>query len=308
MLDNLKINFEDRPRKNFYASDFGKSNLDLYFAFTNEPKTNPPTWNETLKWGAGRGVEDQLMIVLKDSGMVAKDYDQKVHGRVSMEENWILDNGEKLGVVIHGYIDAIHVRGFPIEIKSINNANKWDIGKYERNQPRESYVGQLALYMEFLGVERGALFVASIDGLNYFFIECFRVSPGVYRCGETVVDLYAHFRRLRALKEEHIDKGITPDVFEHRYKTPVRELDFRALARAGEIGASAISAARNNRKVIGDFQVTWSDWCDHIIKLQGEHRGYSEEELAIVLEKTKGYSTWEELKPKRKAKKVVDDE
>lgn len=299
MLDNLKINFEDRPRKNFYASDYGKSNLDLYFAFTNEPKTNPPTWNETLKWGAGRGVEDQLMIVLKDSGMVAKDYDQKIHGRVEIRD---------FGIELNGYIDAIHVNGWPIEIKSINNANKWDILKYERNQPRENYVGQLASYMEFLGVERGALFVASIDGLNYFFIECFRVSPGVYRCGEVTVDLYAHFERLRKLKEDHIQKGVMPDIWEHRYKIPVCDIDFRELARRGEISASTISAARNNRKVIGDFQVTWSDWCDLIIKLQGEKRGYSEEELAIIHEKTEGYTTWEELKPKRKAKKVVAEE
>ncbi len=299
MLDLLKIKLEDRPRKNFYASDYGKSDLDLYFAFTGEPKTNPPTWNETLKWGAGRGVEDQMMIVLKDSGMVKPEYNQKEHGRVEIRD---------FGIEVNGYIDAIHVQGWPIEIKSINNANKWDIGKYERNQPRESYVGQLATYMEFLGVERGGLFVATIDGLNYFFFECFRVSPGVYRCGETIVDVHAHFRRLRTLKEEHIDKGIIPDIFQYRYKTPVRDLDFRALARAGEIGVSAVSAARNNKKVIGDFQVTWSDWCDRIIELQGEKRGYTEEELAIILEKTKGYSTWEELKPKRKAKKVVDDQ
>lgn len=41
-LNALKYVEVPKPRKNFYASDFNKSNLDLYFSWTGEPKTNPP--------------------------------------------------------------------------------------------------------------------------------------------------------------------------------------------------------------------------------------------------------------------------
>lgn len=302
MLENLIIKFEDRKKVSFHAGDYGKSNLDLYFAWTGEPQTNPASWWDTVKWGAGNGVEAQLMKILKDSDMVQKDYDQKIHGRVVLTPEYVLQNGKKLGIEVHGYIDAIHVQGWPIEIKSINNKNAQDIYNYESGRPRENYVGQLSTYLEFRNVERGALFVCSVDGLHRYFIECRRVSPGVYQCGDVIVDLYAEWERFRVLKENHVDKGIMPDIWQYRYKFPVREIDYHKLPK------SQIVNARANRSVIGDWQLKYSSWKDKIVELQGETLRYTEEELSIIMEKTDKYTTWPEMQPKKRKKKEEDEE
>lgn len=292
VLERLKINFEDREKKAFYAGDYGKTALDLYFAFTGEPKTNPPTWSDTLKWGAGRGVEEQMGIILKDSGIVKKDYDQKTHGRVEMERH---------GIKIHGYIDFKTKGGRPIECKSINNANKYDVLKYKRGEPRESYVGQIASYLEYTGKAEGALFVASIDGLNHWWLPVKRIKPGVYRCGKVTVDVDAEYKKWAYLYDTYIVPRKLPEEFimEAPYKYDVRTLDWRAQSQ------NAIRKARSGDSVIGDFRVKFSPWKDKILELQGVTPGYTNDELAYILEATAGYTTWFK---KGSKKELVEEE
>ena len=128
-LESLVFKEENKKRTAFYPSDTLKPSWELYQSWIGTEKTNPPKWFETLKWGAGNGVEASMLKVLKDSGIVDKQYDQNIHGLV---------NHEKFGFPLHGRIDAITVDGFPIEIKSINNKNIWDIKGYENGFPRES--------------------------------------------------------------------------------------------------------------------------------------------------------------------------
>lgn len=283
MLTELKYFEEPRQKKAFHASDVLKPDIDLYFAISNEPKTNPPAWNDTLKFGAGNGVEAQMLKILKMNGIVAEDYDQKTHGRIEIE---------RAGVEIHGYIDAKSITGIPIEIKSINNANKHDILKYQKGEPRDSYVGQLSVYMDALGMDTGFLFVASIDGLHHFWLECNRIRDRVYRCGKVEIDLDKEYKRWADIKS-NVEQGILPEsyVTQYVYKLDINTLDWT------KVSASAISKARNGHKVLGDWQVLYSPWKDKIIKLQGSTLGYTDEELSIVREKTKGYSTWKKAKP-----------
>lgn len=279
--DKFKFVEEEREKKAFHASDVLKTNLDLYFAFKGEKKTNPAKWNDTLKWGAGNGVEAQLLKVLKMNGIVDESYDQKTDGRIEIERE---------GIKIHGYIDAKTTNGIPIEIKSINNANKYDILKYERGSPRESYVGQLSIYMDALGVDLGYLFVASIDGLHYFLLECKRIKNRIYQCGSVKIDLDIEYKRWSKLYHENVKKSILPDVNEFLYKYDVETMDW------GKVSDADISKARNGKKVIGDWQVSWSPWKDKIVELQGETLGYTNKELAYIIAKTKGYSTRKKVK------------
>lgn len=310
MLDKLIYKEEPYTKTAFSASDFMKPALDIYFAFTDEPKTNPPVWHDTLKWAAGNGVEDAMMNILKMSNITPQDYDQKKHGRVDMERE---------GITVHGYIDAPYLpsigsmeaimdvpdEGFatfkgedkfiPIEIKSINNANKWGVMEYENGNPRENYVGQLGVYMDYLDMNAGKLFVSSIDGLSKF---CFEAKRGrvhstqeVYvKCGNVEVNLTAEYKRWAKLWEENIQPKVMPDIFEYRYKYPLEEINWR------ELPASKISKARNGNAVIGDWQILYSPWKDKIIEMQGDHLGYNDEELAYIKEVTQGYTTWKKKK------------
>lgn len=292
-LTQLKFTQDNYEKKNFSASDFGKSMIDLYFAFTKEPVTNPPEWYDTLKWGAGKGVEESMLDILKMNGIVKEDYDQKKDGRIEHKYK---------GIQINGYIDALSLNETPIEIKSINNKNQFDIGKYEAGNPRESYVGQLATYMEAKGKDRGILFVASVDGLSYFVFECFALGAGKYKCGNTVVDLYKEWDKWDFLKKS-LEENMTPvDEYlkENIYKYPVDKIDWTTIS------AGDISKARNGHKVLGDWQVSWSPWKNRIIKLQGTVPGYSKEELACILEKTEGYTTWNKTGKKSKSSKKAE--
>jgi hypothetical protein len=283
-LDSLRYVEEDREKKAFYASDFGKSKLDLFFAFTGEKKTNPPQWYETLKWAAGKGVEEAMLKILKTNGHVPGNYDQREHGRIEKEYK---------NIKIHGYIDAKHVSSIPIEIKSVNNANKWDVSNYKNGYPKENYVGQLGIYMWAEGVDQGLLFVSTIDGLETFIFEAKWIRPGVVQCGNTIVDIFAELDRWNDLWEKHIEPKVMPDIWEYVYKKDIETLDWK------KVSASDISKARNGHKVIGDWQIGWSSWKDKIVALQGSTIGYTDKELARIKELTEGYSTWKKDKKEK---------
>lgn len=288
-MNDLKYVEEERTKKAFHASDVFKSDLDLYFAFIGEPKTNKPNWQDTLKWGAGNGVEAQMMKILKMNGKVNPDYDQKEHGRIEIERE---------GIKIHGYIDAKLVTGEPVEIKSINNKNTNDISSYENGYPRENYVGQLSIYMDALDSYTGTLFVASIDGLNTFFFPCKRIKERVYKCGNVKIDLNEEYKRWSNLYHNHVVPKIIPDIWQYTYKYPVDKIDWYQQPD------SVISKARNGHKVVGDWQITFSPWKDKIIEMQGTVPGYTNEELRYIQAATEGYTTW----PKRNKKTGVRPE
>lgn len=273
----LTYSQEPKEKKHFYASDYGKAILDTYLKFKGVKETNPPQWFETLKWGAGKGVEMAMLDVLKQSGVVSKDYNQEEHGGFKMERN---------GVTIAGYMDAIDIEGNPIEIKSINNKNEYDIKSYDDGYPRENYVGQLAIYMDYLGVDKGYLFVSSVDGLHTFRFECKKFGDGIYKCGKVTVDLNEQYRKWNKLYHEYVLKDIEPNPFQYVYKRNVDEIDWKTVSKAD------ISKARNNRKVLGDWQILYSGYKDYIIEKQGATLGYSIEELEKIIKYTDGYTTW----------------
>jgi len=277
MIENLILKEEHREKKAFYASDFGKTALDLYFSFMNEPKTNPFTWQGSLKLAAGNGVEAQMIKILKDNGLLDDNYNQKEHGRIEIKYK---------DIQVNGYIDALLKTTFPLEVKSINNANDWDIKKYASGEPRENYVGQLGLYMYEKKSRFGHLFVASIDGLHTFEFIAELMPSGKVRCGNVQVDIIAELERWNKLWNENIVPKKIPDIWEYRYKYPIEEIDWKKVSR------DKISKARNNRLVIGDWQISWSPWKNKIIEMQGTTLGYTNEELLKIQELTDGYTTW----------------
>ena len=283
---NLKLKKEEHKRKGFGASDFGKIGFDIYHSFLDTPETNPAVWTDSLKWAAGKGVELQMVQVLKDNGIVAEDFNQAEEQTYTME---------RLGVPVRMKIDAMVSKNdfdliddCPIEIKTINNKNSFDIKKYAEGYPRDNYVGQLAIYMDYLQKETGYLFVASIDGLNNFWFECKKVGEGKYQCGQTQVDINKEYERWAKIWT-CVEGKIEPDPFEFgRYKIPLAEIDWTKVSKTD------ISKARNGMKVIGDpeaWRVSYSPFKELILKAQGiKEPGYTEQEIEQIKAATAGYS------------------
>jgi hypothetical protein len=286
---NLKLKREEHKRQGFHASDMGKLGFDIYHDFMGTPQTNPAAWNESLKWAAGKGVELQMVQILKDNGIVAADFDQAKEETSTME---------RLGVPIRMKIDAIigkneHdlIEGACLEIKSINNKNAFDVKKYAEGYPRDNYVGQLSVYMDYLKQDTGYLFVASIDGLNNFWFECKKTGEGKYQCGQTQVDINKEYERWAKIWK-CVQEKVEPDPFEFgRYKMPLAEIDWSKVSKTD------ISKARNGMKVIGDpeaWRVSYSSYKDLILKAQGiTEPGYTEAEIEQIKVATKGYSAKE---------------
>jgi hypothetical protein len=275
-IEQLLLKQEDRKKEAFYPSDYHKPLFDLYHAFAGTPKSNPLLWHDSLRMGAGNGVEEQLLKVLKDSGIVPEDYDQNVQGKIEFQYE---------DIKVRGRIDAITKEGHPIEIKSINNKNRWDISAYKDGYPRENYVGQLSSYCHALDVATGYMFVSSVDGLDRFLFEC-TGGPFEFKCGNVSIDLKKEYDRWNKFYNEHVLPGVEPDPFEYRYKYPVEEINWSKVSK------DKISKARNNHAVIGDFQVQYSPWKNLWMQKQGVSPGYTAEELMKIREMTDGYSKW----------------
>lgn len=265
-IKNEKL--ENKSKNTFWASDYGKSTLDLYFSLTNEPITNPIEWDDMIRLEAGKGVENALVKVLKDSGYVDENYEQKSISIV------------REGVEIHGKIDAILKSGIPVEIKSINNKNVFYVKKYHDGFPRESYVGQLAIYMDALGVEQGYLFAVTLDGLEKFLIPCYKTKDNTYRCGKIEIDISKEYKRWAKIWNENIVPKKLPDIWEYTYKPKIDSIDWTKVPLAKRRNAVI------NGVVVGSaWQITYSPYCNRIVELQGETRGYTDEEKKVIADK-----------------------
>lgn len=297
MKPSLKYEREPHPKNNFWASDCQRLEIDLNLSLNGVEETNKTEWNDTLRMSAGKGVEMQMLQILKDNGIVNKDYNQEKDGRIEVQIS------EK--VKMTGNIDAISQKsvmkleniqmpqtvelelndGEPIEVKSINNKNSVDIQKYIDGKPKENYVGQLANYMHALGKTRGHLFVASIDGHNTFWFTCDKQADGTYKCGNTVVDITKEHQRW-ANVVSRLDKE--PNWFEEIYKLPIDQIDWTKLS------VSKIGDVRNGRYVVGSegkWRIDYSPYKDLILEKQGVKAGYSPEELELIRTLTAGFSS-----------------
>ena len=286
---------EEHKRQGFHASDFQKIGFDIYHSFIGTPETNPAVWTDSLKWAAGKGVELQMVQILKDNGIVAADFNQAGEETTEMERNGVKVR-MKFDAIIAGGEDL--VIGSPLEVKTINNKNSFDIKKYAEGFPRESYVGQLSIYMDALKKDTGYLFVASIDGLNNFWFDCKKIGEGKYQCGQTQVDINKEYERWAKIWKCVQDK-VEPDPFEFgRYKIPVAEIDWSKVSKTD------ISKARNGMKVIGDpeaWHVSYSSYKNLLLKAQGIiEPGYTEQEIEQIKLATAGYSA--------KSKEVKSDD
>lgn len=166
----------------------------------------------------------------------------------------------------------------------------------QMGKARPSYMKQLAIYMYYLKVYRGILLYINRGNGNMYQFDLIRQGTkfklitrkdenGNVIEAEDIFDLADTFQRWSDLYKNHIVPKIEPKS-EFRYKIPVNEIDWTKVSKTD------IAKARNNQKVIGDgWQVNYSAYKDLIIEKEGSTIGYSNEELAIIKEKTKGYTS-----------------
>lgn len=291
----LMIKKEHKKKDSFWASDCEKGALDIYLKFKGVRETNPPELSNNIVMLTGKKIEEAIvdLCINSDSIRVVKPKEGDQF-RVDMERE---------GQRITGYIDMVIKETVmksigktktkdilvPVEIKSCYG---FASSKYEQGDAQTHHLKQLAVYMDFMGVDKGYVLYVARDTGGMWLIPLIRNKDETFTSGQHTFDINDEYIKWDNLMTKYIKNDIEPKN-DYYYKTPMDKIDWDSLKK------SEISSARTGKAVIGDWQVKYSAYKNYIIKKEAEARkknpatyiGYTDMEKAYICEKTKGYSS-----------------
>jgi hypothetical protein len=191
------------------------------------------------------------------------------------------------GVPISGSLDALATDGSPVEVKSYYG-DKQEREMLTLNRPKTSYLKQLAIYMYHLDKSEGYLYMAPMPAGKHLVFKVNRVNKTMFECNGYSFDLLETFQKWQRLYNSNILTKTEPSPFADNlyYKHDVNSIDFTKLSK------SLITEMRANRKVHGDWQILYSSYKDLWIERQGTTLGYTDQEMALILSATQGFTTW----------------
>lgn len=186
---------EKKSKQSFWASDFGRTLNELFWAWTNVPVTNPPSPETLSMFDIGKLCELHVIRRLQETGFAA---DLENQGDVSLVNSTLerplafAEHDDEFGhrqirlemereyVPITGYMDGITLHGEPIEVKSTRShmlIKEIALGKEIGNS---QYIGQLATYMDFLGKDIGWLVVVERSNGTIMVAKVEHLGNGIY--------------------------------------------------------------------------------------------------------------------------------
>lgn len=295
---------DKRDKTSFWPSETATDVFDLYHKWTGTKVTDPVDSETMAMFQVGNLIE-QAYVNIFDELNILKG------GQVRIEM-------ERFGINVTGYIDCIiyntddtskiklskdlakkignqvtkeelleltgnSLEIIPVEIKSFYG--DWQDKDLQNGNVKENYVAQLSIYLDYLDLKEGILFYINRGRGQTYQFKVKKISEWKYKCNDMVVDLEKIYKRWSRLYKNNILKKIEPKP-EYTYKYDIDKLNWK------EQKPSAISNARNNHKVIGDWQAMYSSYFQLHLKYEKTQRGYTDKEIEKIKEKTKGYSTW----------------
>ena len=280
---------EGYNKDTFWASETETPLYEIMHRWYSVPVTNKRDLFTAWRLELGNATEQAILAGLKDE---IKE-PQKINDLVDWSEakQQFYFRTMMNGIPVSGSMDAILKDGSPLEVKSYYGY--FQTKEILAGKPRLSYLKQLAIYMSMLNQDTGYLYYAPLveqgDTLEKKPHKVFKLERKgtTFICGDIEFTLQGTLARWE-LAYELIKEKAMPDPFMDGvyYKTPVKEIDWK------EVSKGDISKARNGHKVLGDWQIQYSDWKDKWIKQQNETIGYTDEEIEFIKEATKGYSKW----------------
>jgi len=193
---------EAKKRDYLYASEIGKSKLDVYYSVMGEPVTNP--FDERIQriFDAGSSFEWLIKRVMDVEGLLkeeevvcevpATENTLSVHGRADMLIGGtpkVQENSKefehlpdflkvKVRAISEHLKDTKDIKPFIAEIKSVNSNAFWAHKNLDENGYFKGYehhkLGQLTTYLIARGEDRGRLFYVSRDDLCLMETEVLR--------------------------------------------------------------------------------------------------------------------------------------
>lgn len=276
---NNKLRGEKKKKTSFWASETEAMAFDIYHKWIGTPPTNPMQGETVMMLTMRSMTEKAVVSLMRKANVLVK--------RFANDERVFIEWGPNK-VPISGYPDAgvwIDGQTAIVEIKTYYGQHNHI--QVTGGKVRSSYLKQLAIYLYHFKIQHGILFMINqgTGEMTEFDLYQNPENPYHFICpdNEVEINLLETFQRFERIYVDNILAGKEPAI-EYVYKYPVKTLDWDSLSSAD------ISAARNGRKVIGDWQVKYSDYKDLIIQRQGTVPGYTPDELELIFEKTRGYS------------------
>ncbi len=274
-----------RSRRAFYASEVAKDARDIYWSLTGEPKTNPSDLLSKIRMELGSGIE-AVVVKWLQAGTV---FGLKFLGTQ-------IPIGGSDPVPVDGYLDGLvedeQGNKYAIEIKT-----KWGWGAFFFSKERdvgENWLAQMGYYLRDLnekGITNKGIFL-----VLPFADESFGDLIAVYCRYDAATDTVIAYESQSAndetprphnfrvamkplldklvMVQECVKNGTLPPV-DKVYKYPLTP---EVLAEAKD---SDIKKALEGTKVIGDFEIGYSDYKQLHMQLQGGAE-YTEAELQLL--------------------------
>lgn len=312
---------DKRTKQSFWPTDGLRHAIEIYYAWVNEPKTNPIGPETLLMFKAASAFEHEVIKnMVKHGDAVDLENEEEVR-RLGL--NVIQRDGdvpqirlemEREFIPITGYLDGITPDGRPIEIKSFYNPG---VGKGlgQGRAPSEHYLYQLAMQIDFVGALSGILCSVSRATGDIYFSEIkrdsldsllFFTSDASFDEGSNgdiepvIIDLDAEYKRFRGIMEDHIiPLKKTPPPLNCEYRPAItKELLDQYASPDGK--HEKIKKALKGERVLSDhkWRFQYSGWKDLIVNDECKRKGfksvdellrYTDEEIQMMMD----YGNWE---------------
>ena len=273
-VDNWK-NQEGRKKNSFWASDCLRPSCDIYWKWIDEPETNPMKPQTVFALDVRKQYEVALVRRLENMGELVKlDDEQRIADLgLTVKNDQFRIEMEREFVPITGYMDAVHVSGIPVEVKThyIPGVDKkLDTG----HPPSEHYCHQLAVYMDYMGVDKGILAQGNIISGDIWFMEMEHLGDLVFKIRDYVFDLEIEYKRWRRIMENNIHQRREPDL-QYFYRP---ELTKELLKLYPE---DKIKKAIKGDRVLSDhkWRYQYSSYKDKVIEKEAQMKGVSVDDL-----------------------------
>ena len=290
MIDKLfqqAIVKADRERvhtkESFWASETETPAWDIWHSFMGIEPTNPKDSFSLWRMECGKIAEEGIVKYIKYSMLIGKDFSETVVWDEDRKQHYF--KVERGGVQVSGAIDGIINNGMAVfEIKSYYG--DYAGRDYANGKPKMNYLKQLAVYMDVMNVDTGYLLMVPMPA-GEFYCFTLRREGGMYVCGDISFSLDDVYKRWNTIYNEFVLPKKCPDAFYDgvRYKYDINTLDW------SKVSNSAITEARQGRKVVGSWEILYSSWKDKWIQAQGTELGYTLEEVERIKFLTTGFSS-----------------
>lgn len=265
---------EREGKRSFWPTDCLKPAAEIFWQWMGEPKTNPIEPEKLLMFKAAKALEEEIVKVLADMGVVdipkqGDVVDTKFMPLTVKNGQWRIEFPAQEGcpVPITGYLDAYDIKNnVPYEVKSYYGT-KAEKSLENGGAPSEHYLHQLAVYMWYTGAVEGWLVSVSRSNGNIFFSKLTRDGMQ-FTCADLTFNLQAEMTRWMSLYEKIKRKEFPGLDYEYRPTITEELLD--------NYSETEIKKAIKGERVLSDhrWRPQYCGWKDLWISIEMKQKGF----------------------------------